>query len=52
MPEDIRKLAAIVFIDIVGYTAMMLKEVNHTLEIVDKNLIRICEGAIKFHSHL
>ncbi len=52
MPEDIRKLAAIVFIDIVGYTAMMSNNVNKTLELVDKVRSTINEGTHKFHGRL
>jgi len=34
MPEPIRQLAAIMFTDIVGYTAMMGKDSDKTLELV------------------
>ena len=52
MVEDNRKLAAIVFIDIVGYTAMMSRNVNETLEIVDSIRLTIQEGAKNFHGHV
>ena len=52
MVEDNRKLAAIVFIDIVGYTAMMSRNVNETLEIVDNIRLKIREGANKYLGHL
>ena len=34
MPESTRQLAAIMFTDIVGYTAMMGKDSNKALELV------------------
>lgn len=52
MIEDNRKLAAIVFIDIVGYTALMSKDVNKTLELVDKLRNTIEDGTLKFHGKL
>jgi class 3 adenylate cyclase len=52
MPDDNRKLAAIVFVDIVGYTAMMSKNVNQTLDIVDRIRSTIKEGATKFQGNL
>ena len=52
MTDDNRKLAAIVFIDIVGYTAMMSRNVNETLEIVDNIRFKIQNGSSKYHGHL
>jgi class 3 adenylate cyclase/tetratricopeptide (TPR) repeat protein len=52
MLEDNRKLAAIAFVDIVGYTAMMSKNVNQTLELIDKIRSTIIEGTRKFHGNL
>ena len=37
MPEPTRQLAAIMFTDIVGYTALMGKDSNKALELVRQN---------------
>jgi len=50
--EDNRKLAAIVFVDIVGYTAMISKNVNQTLSIVDEIRSTIKSGTLKFNGSL
>ena len=52
MQGDNKKLAAIVFIDIVGYTAMMSKDVHRTLEIVDKIRFTIQNNTSKTNGDL
>ncbi len=38
MPQQTRQLAAIMFTDIVGYTAMMGKDSNKTIELVRQSV--------------
>ena len=49
MPEPIRQLAAIMFTDIVGYTAMMGKDSTKALELVHQS-IQITKPLVEKHN--
>ena len=52
MSDENRKLAAITFIDIVGYTAMMGQNVDLTLEKVDSVRSIIQDSVGEYHGEL
>ena len=52
MPEQNRKLAAVLFADIVGYTALMQKDEKEARRILDKFKDTLNEKVAEFNGHI